>query len=196
MRPEYAAVFARIEACVKAAGGRQVLVAVDGQCASGKTTLGGVLRDRYGCGLFHMDDFFLRPEQRTPERLSEPGGNVDRERFRQEVLDHIADPEGLTFCRFDCGIWGLAKPEHVPYRPLVVVEGAYSQHPYFGDVYDLRFYYGVDPAEQLARILRRNGPEKLELFKTRWIPWENRYLETFGIREKSIVIGGTTVCQA
>ena len=32
-----------------------------------------------------MDDFFLRPEQRTEERLKEVGGNVDRERFLEEV---------------------------------------------------------------------------------------------------------------
>ena len=35
-----------------------------------------------------MDDFFLRPEQRRPERFAEPGGNVDRERFAAEVLVH------------------------------------------------------------------------------------------------------------
>lgn len=33
-----------------------------------------------------MDDFFLRIEQRTPERMTEVGGNVDYERFLETVL--------------------------------------------------------------------------------------------------------------
>ena len=60
----------------------RVLVAIDGGSASGKTTLGALLQSIYACPVFHMDDFFLRPEQRTPERFSEPGGNVDRERLQ------------------------------------------------------------------------------------------------------------------
>lgn len=36
------------------------------------------------------DDFFLRPEQRTPERLAEPGGNLDRERMKSEVIDRLS----------------------------------------------------------------------------------------------------------
>ena len=65
----------------KAARQGRVLLAIEGGSASGKTTLSQLLSRIYGCTVFHMDEFFLRPEQRTPERLAEPGGNVDRERF-------------------------------------------------------------------------------------------------------------------
>ena len=64
----------------------RVLVAIEGGSASGKTTLGELLQNVYGCPVFHMDDFFLRPEQRTEARFAQPGGNVDRERFLEEVL--------------------------------------------------------------------------------------------------------------
>ena len=47
-------------------------VAIDRPCASGKSTLGAALSEIYGCALIHMDDFFLRPEQRTSQRLSQP----------------------------------------------------------------------------------------------------------------------------
>ena len=63
-----------------------VLVAIDGSCTAGKSTLAAALARELDCTLFRMDDFFLRPEQRTPQRLAEPGGNVDYERFREEVL--------------------------------------------------------------------------------------------------------------
>ena len=63
-----------------------VLVALDGRCGAGKTTLARRLQTELGCRVFHMDDFFLRPEQRTAERLARPGENVDHERFLAEVL--------------------------------------------------------------------------------------------------------------
>ena len=46
------------------------VVAIDGKCTSGKTTLASKLAEIYDCNVFHMDDFFLRPEQRTPERFA------------------------------------------------------------------------------------------------------------------------------
>ena len=61
----------------------QVIIAIDGNCTAGKTTLAGMLAEVYDCNVFHMDDFFLRPEQRTPERYAEIGGNVDYERFME-----------------------------------------------------------------------------------------------------------------
>lgn len=37
-----------------------VFVAIDGPCASGKTTLSRNLNERFGGNVLHMDDFFLR----------------------------------------------------------------------------------------------------------------------------------------
>ena len=56
-------------------------VAIEGGSASGKTTLSQLLETIYDCTIFHMDDFFLQPHQRTPLRYAEVGGNIDRERF-------------------------------------------------------------------------------------------------------------------
>ena len=55
------------------------LIAIDGRCGSGKTTLGQRLAELLEANLFHADDFYLRPCQRTPERYNEPGGNMDRD---------------------------------------------------------------------------------------------------------------------
>ena len=63
-----------------------LLIAIDGRCGSGKSTLGAYLQQKMHGNLLHMDDFYLRPEQRTPKRWEEPGGNVDWERFLEEVL--------------------------------------------------------------------------------------------------------------
>ena len=80
----FAPLFAELDR--RLAGEAPVCLAIEGGSASGKTTLGKILAKRYDCTVFHMDDFFLRAEQRTAARFAEPGGNVDRERFLAEVL--------------------------------------------------------------------------------------------------------------
>ena len=79
---------------------RPILVAIDGRCGSGKTTLGEYLKGQLDCNLFHMDDFFLRMEQRTPDRMKETGGNVDYERFYEtdvflSVYKNTGSKEGI-----------------------------------------------------------------------------------------------------
>ena len=72
----------------------KILIAVDGNAASGKSTLAARLSAYFApqcsVNVFHMDDFFLPPTLRTPERLGEPGGNVHYERFLDEVLAGLA----------------------------------------------------------------------------------------------------------
>lgn len=167
---------------------RQVNVAIDGVCGGGKTTLGEWLAKRYECNLFHMDDFFLQSMQRTPERYAQAGGNVDYERFHAEILKHLADKEGLVYRRFDCKVMELGESCLVPWRKLNIIEGAYSCHPYFGDVYQVRFFVELSAEEQRQRILARNGDKMYRRFEREWIPMENHYFDTYGIREKCISI--------
>ena len=39
----------------------RVIVAIDGRCAAGKTTLADHLKQELGTTVFHMDDFFSPP---------------------------------------------------------------------------------------------------------------------------------------
>ena len=161
-------------------------IAIDGMSASGKTTLGKLLHNEIPeSNLFHMDDYFLQPYQRTEERLKEVGGNVDYERFMDEIILHLNDKTGLSCRKFNCQTQTLGPEIHVPWKPLVIIEGAYSQHPYFGEPYDLRIFCETSEEEQKKRILKRNGPEKLDRFLDEWIPKENAYFKTYRIKEKS-----------
>ncbi|MDD3346136.1 hypothetical protein [Oscillibacter sp.] len=153
----------------------QVLVALEGCCASGKTTLAGLLEQIYDCNVFHMDDFFLRPEQRTPERYAQPGGNVDRERFLEEVLRPLGQGLPVRYRRYDCQTQSLLAPAETAPKALTVVEGAYSLHPDLADAYDLSAVLRISPALQRARIEKRNTPEMQERFFSRWIPLEQAY---------------------
>lgn len=153
----------------------RVLAAVEGGSASGKTTLAALLERIYGCAVFHMDDFFLRPEQQTPERLAEPGGNVDRERFLEEVLRPLSRGGTVRYRRYDCHTRTLGGPVEVRPKALSVVEGAYSMHPDLAGFYDLSVFLRIAPELQRTRILARNGPEAGGRFFTRWVPLEERY---------------------
>lgn len=164
-----------------------VIVAIDGKCTSGKTTLASKLAEIYDCNVFHMDDFFLRPEQRTPERFAEVGGNVDYERFREEVLLPLKSGMAFSYCPFDCSTFTLAAPVAVTPKKLNIIEGTYSHHPYFGNPYDLKILLTVDEENQRQRILERPSFLHKRFFEE-WIPMENQYFEVFGISDQSEII--------
>lgn len=158
-----------------------VLIAIDGMCASGKTTLCAEIAEKYDCNVFHMDDFFLRPEQRTPERLSEVGGNVDYERFRAEVLEPLMTGLSFSYRPFSCRTMELVDEVHITPKKINIIEGAYCLHPYFGEPYDYTFFMDIEEKEQKKRILERNGEEMYKRFISEWIPKENAYFAAFQI---------------
>ena len=162
----------------------RVLVAIDGGSASGKTTLGELLQSVYACPVFHMDDFFLRPEQRTPERFSEPGGNVDRERFLSEVLLPLREGKAVDYRRFDCKTFTIAPPRRIEPGRLNIIDGAYAMHPDLAPYYDLTVFLAVSAEKQRERILKRNAPAQAELFFDRWIPFEQRYFAALNVPER------------
>lgn len=164
------------------------IVAVDGRCASGKSTLAELLAMVTGAGVVHMDDFFLPSELRTEARLKEPGGNVHYERFRTEVLPALNCSEDFSYRRFDCSRMELGEERKVTGKGILVVEGAYSCHPKLGNYMTLRVFSDVESKEQLRRIGVRDGEEALEAFKQRWIPMEENYFTAFGIREQADIV--------
>lgn len=165
----------------------QVLIAIDGPCAAGKTTLAGKLKGKYGGTVIPMDEFFLRPSQRTQERLQEPGGNVDYERFYEEVLLPLGAGSSFSYRPYSCKSQALADPVTVASNRLIVVEGTYSTHPYFKNPYDLTVFLSVDPQTQTQRIALREA-WKQEMFHKVWIPMEQAYFQHFSIPEHCDII--------
>ena len=164
-----------------------VIVAIDGKCTSGKTTLAAQLAQIYDCNVFHMDDFFLRPQQRTQERYAETGGNVDYERFREEVLLPLLAGRDFSYRPFDCKTLTLLDPVRVSAKKLNLIEGSYSMHPYFENPYDLKILLTVDEKTQRQRIGQRPAHLQQQFF-TRWIPMEDRYLQAFSIAGQADII--------
>ena len=165
-----------------------IIISIDGMSGSGKTSLAKLLAGIYPCNVFHMDDFFLQPFQRTKERFEEPGGNVDYERFKEEILDHLGDEGGLEYRVYNCSQQKLDKKVRVPFQKMNIIEGSYSNHPFFGNPYDLMVFLEIDSKEQEKRIRERNGDFLLRRFLTEWIPLENAYFEACKIKEKASLV--------
>ncbi|MBD5140837.1 MAG: uridine kinase [Ruminococcus sp.] len=164
---------------------KPLIIGIDGRCASGKTTIAARLQTETGCAVFHMDDFFLRPEQRTEKRLQAPGENVDHERFLEEVMLPLKRGEDPVVYRpYDCRIQALREEVSAETAAVNIVEGSYCMHPSLWEFYDLRVFLTVDPEEQMRRIIRRNGEENAEMFRDRWIPLEEKYFSAFDIASR------------
>ncbi len=172
------------------AGNKNVIAAIDGGSGSGKTWVAEQICAGCDCNIFHMDDFFLRPEQRTPERLFETGGNVDYERFKSEVLDKILSRTRFAYSPYDCKTSGFKPKVHVSPKKINIIEGSYSLHPYFGDIWDLKIFVDADIETRLMRIKNRN-PFMFERFINEWMPREDAYFIAFGIKEKCDIVINT-----
>lgn len=158
----------------------RVMIAIDGNCTAGKTTLAAFLSRRYDRNVFHMDDFFLRPEQRTPERFAQPGGNVDYERFHEQVLIPLMSGKAFSYQPYSCKTAALSSPVFVRPKKLEIVEGTYSLHPHFRDPHELKIFLSVPPEIQRQRLASR--PQHLyERFLNEWIPMERAYFDAFDI---------------
>lgn len=171
---------------IEALGAKQgrVVAALDGRCASGKTTLARELGERYGWSVVHMDHFFPRPKQRTLERYAQPGGNVDYERFLEELLLPLRQGGAPVYRPFDCRTQALLEPIPFEPGPVVLVEGSYACHPALWEHYDLRAFLTIDPARQMERVTAREGEERARVFREKWIPLEEKYFAAYEVERR------------
>lgn len=167
---------------------KRIIVAIDGPCASGKTTLSKVLSKHFFADVLHMDDYFLPPNLRTPERYSTPGGNVHYERFLEEVLIPISEGRPYVYRPFHCKTMSFGDATESEPALITIVEGSYSLHPALASYYDLRVFLSIESSEQTERLLRRNGEEKTKEFISKWIPLENLYISGLNIKESADMV--------
>lgn len=158
-----------------------IIIAIDGMSGSGKSVLAQYLADIFDANLFHMDDFFLQTHEKTAIRLNTIGGNVSYERFNEQVIKPLMDNASFEYEIFNCQCGTFSMSPTVNPKRINIIEGVYSFHPYFGDIYDCKILLTVDCDEQKRRILNRNGEFMLNRFLTEWIPLENLYFNAIKI---------------
>ncbi len=169
-----------------------IMVAIEGMASAGKSTLADMLQAVYGCAVIHADDFFLQPPMRTPQRLQQPGGNIDYERMAP-VLKTASTGQGVRYYPYNCQTASMGEEVSLPPSNIVVVEGVYSMHPSFNIKYDVGVFLHLDATQQTQRILQRSGPQLAARFAEEWIPMENSYFTHFDVQSACDVVVDTTV---
>ena len=166
----------------------RMLIAIDGCCASGKSTMAAWLAEVLEAPVVTLDDFFTPHSQKTPERLAQPGGNADIARFRTEFLDPYVTCGRAAYRPYDCHADAFLAPVEIAHKPVVIVEGSYSLHPGTGRPYDLQVFLRVSEETQHARILQRNGEAMLQRFISTWIPLEEAYFAAFSLPDDRCIL--------
>lgn len=171
---------------------KQSVILIEGHAGAGKSTLANIISDIFQYPIIHVDDFFLQPHQRTKERLKEIGGNLDYERFYNEVVLPINNKQSFSYQVFDCSLMSLTDDVHIEFSQSIIIEGSYSMHPYFKDYATFKIFLDVDKEVQVQRIRERNGEFLTKKFINEWIPKENEYFEYFKIKERADYLLDTT----
>ena len=171
---------------------RPVLIALDGRCGSGKTTLAVQLAEQFpGSAVFHTDDYYLPPAQRIRNWAETPCANMDLTRLREEVLVPAQAGAAVRSRAYSCREGAYLPEQCVPPAPLYILEGSYSHHPILAGFYDLKVFITCSKKEQARRLQAREG-ERYENFVRRWIPLEEAYFAQCRIEALADLLWDTT----
>jgi uridine kinase len=166
----------------------KALIAIDGNASSGKTTLASWLKTIYDANVFHMDDYFMKPVINRLDPFSIYASNINFTRLSEEIL-HPYHQESLSVHQLmDMKNHQLSLPIETPYKPITIIEGAYSMHPYIEKLYQLKIFMKTSYLEQIRRIYKRNGWKRMLVFMKKWIPMENTYFRDLNIAKQADLI--------
>jgi uridine kinase len=154
-----------------------VVVAIDGDAASGKTTLSALMAKRYQATVIHTDHFYIPFDQRTES----PAGHMNIKKIIHEVLIPHALGKETHYEWYDPHLSKVREIIQMPNTPLLILEGSYAMHPDLLPYIHYKIFLSISEDLQQKRILSRSNPETLEKFKSIWIPKEKLYQHAFSI---------------
>lgn len=155
--------------------GYEVTVGIDGQRASGKTTLAELLPTIFECNVFKTSNFLCDNREEIVTAIEE------------EVCKKLntGDP-------FSYNCYSKTKKKYVRRsviaKRLNIIQGTYALHPNLDKYYELRIFMEVNPVLQAKRVLREHGKIEGTKILNEHIPKENEYIENYGIKVKSDII--------
>ena len=171
---------------------RPLVLALDGRCGSGKTTMAAALAEQFPDSIvLHTDDFYLPPAQRGPDWEKTPCANMDLARLRDEVLVPARDGQSVPYRAYSCREGAYQPVKQLKTQPLVILEGSYSQHPLLTPYEDFRVFVTCSDDEQSRRLQAREGG-CYQSFAARWVPLEEAYFSHYHIENKADFVMDTT----
>ena len=171
---------------------KPLVLALDGRCGSGKTTLANALAAQPpGCTLLRTDDFYLPPARRSPDWAHTPCANMDLDRLRDEALRPAYEGQAVQYRAYSCREGAYLPARELAAQPLVILEGSYSHHPLLTGYETLRVFLTCAKEEQTRRLQEREG-ERYANFAARWVPLEEGYFAQYHITETADFVVDTT----
>ena len=172
---------------------KPLVLALDGRCGSGKTTLANALAQQFpASAVLRTDDFYLPPAQRAHSWEQTPCANMDLARLRDEALRPAYAGQPAQYRAYSCREGAYQPAQELPTQPLVILEGSYSHHPLLTGYETLRVFVTCSKEEQTRRLQAREG-ERYASFAARWIPLEEGYFAKYQIAENADFVVDTTL---
>lgn len=171
---------------------RPLVLALDGRCGSGKTTLANTLARQFPASItLHTDDFYLPPAQRIRGWEKTPCANMDLDRLRDEALRPAYEGQPVQYRAYSCREGAYLPARELAAQPLVILEGSYSHHPLLAPYEDFRVFMTCSDAEQTRRLQAREG-DRYPDFAARWVPLEEAYFTQHNIEDAADFVMDTT----
>ena len=171
---------------------KPLVLALDGRCGSGKTTLANALAQQFPASItLHTDDFYLPPAQRIRGWEKTPCANMDLARLRDEALRPAYEGQPVQYRAYSCREGACLPARELAAQPLVILEGSYSHHPLLAGCETLRVFLTCTKEEQTRRLQAREG-ERYASFAARWVPLEEGYFAQYHIAETADFVVDTT----
>ena len=171
---------------------KPLVLALDGRCGSGKTTLADRLTRQFPASIvLHTDDFYLPPAQRVRGWEKTPCANMDLIRLRDEALRPAYEGQPVLYRAYSCRAGAYQPVQELAAQPLVILEGSYSHHPLLAPYEDFRVFMTCSDAEQTRRLQAREG-DRYPDFAARWIPLEEAYFTQHNIEDAADFVMDTT----
>ena len=162
-----------------------VVLALDGRCGSGKTTMAAALAEQFPDSIvLHTDDFYLPPADRVPGWEQTPCANMDLARLRDEALRPAYEGQAVQYRAYSCREGAYLPARELAAQPLVILEGSYSHHPLLTGYETLRVFLTCAKEEQTRRLQAREG-ERYTNFAARWVPLEEAYFAQYNVEVKA-----------
>lgn len=179
----YAQLFDIIKAIEQLPKNRISAMALEGHSASGKTTAARLLGELYRAPIVHIDDFYMPAAARVTPEWQMPGGNINYARFNAQIAQKINYCKEIVYNPYNCATDTLDDKVVQPVSDLIIIEGAYSTHPFIKIDYAVKAFFDVDANEQRIRILNREGKEGAAEYFENWLPREAEYFKNYGVSD-------------
>jgi len=98
---------------------KPLVLALDGRCGSGKTTLANTLARQFPASItLHTDDFYLPPAQRIRGWEKTPCANMDLARLRDEALRPAYEGQPVQYRAYSCREGAYLPARELAAQPL------------------------------------------------------------------------------